>query len=105
MIGVRLLLNRTRLALTYILLAIPTAAQAPRTVDAIRVISGVILVEDFEQPELDSKIWHRPEWLARHNPTSRWRRSTVNCISGEFPDRPARLIGSVAKSEAAGLVG
>lgn len=55
-------------ALTYILLAIPTAAQAPRTVDAIRVISGAILVEDFEQPELESNIWHSPEWLARHNP-------------------------------------
>ena len=68
MIGVRLLLNRMRLALTYILLSIPAGAQAPRTVDAIRVISGAILVEDFEQPELDSKIWHRPEWLSRHNP-------------------------------------
>jgi hypothetical protein len=68
MMGVRLLLNRMRLALTYILLSIPAAAQAPRTVDAIRVISGAILVEDFEHPELDSKVWHRPEWLVRHNP-------------------------------------
>src|SRR5215831_17361421 len=54
--------------LTYILLAIPSVAQAPRPVDAIRIISGAVLAEDFEQPELDRKIWHRPEWLARHNP-------------------------------------
>ena len=26
------------------------------------------LAEDFDQPEFDSKMWHRPEWLARHNP-------------------------------------
>jgi hypothetical protein len=57
-----------RRALIYVLLAIPTAAQAPRMVDAVPIISGAILAEGFDQPELDSRVWHRPDWLVRHNP-------------------------------------
>jgi hypothetical protein len=53
--------------LIYILLVMSAAAQTP-TADAVPIISGAILEEGFDQPELDSKVWHRPDWLARHNP-------------------------------------
>src|SRR6266568_1165640 len=57
-----------RTAVIFILVGIPATAQAPRTVDAVRVISGAVLAEGFDQPELDSSVWHRPDWLLRHNP-------------------------------------
>ena len=57
-----------RTLLIYILLVTTATAQVPRTVDAVRIISGAILAEGFDQPELDSRIWHRPDWLVRHNP-------------------------------------
>lgn len=57
-----------RTALSYILLVTSATAQQPRTVEAVPVISGALLAEGFEQPDLDSKVWHRPDWLVRHNP-------------------------------------
>jgi hypothetical protein len=37
-------------------------------VDAIPVISGAVLADRFDQPEIDRTIWHRPNWLEQHNP-------------------------------------
>jgi hypothetical protein len=51
-----------------VLPGVPVAAQAPRAVDAVPIITGAILAEGFDQPELDSRVWHRPDWLVRHNP-------------------------------------
>ena len=39
-----------------------------RTVDAIPIISGAVLVDGFDQQEVDRRIWHRPDWLEQHNP-------------------------------------
>jgi len=37
-------------------------------VDAIPAISGAVLADRFDQPEIDRRIWHRPDWLEQHNP-------------------------------------
>jgi hypothetical protein len=74
-----------------ILLETPALAQAPRTVDAVRIISGAILADGFDEPDLDSRIWHRPDCLVRHNRILAWRPSTGNCILAEFRDQPAEF--------------
>src|SRR5690242_8404584 len=60
--------SNTQSALIYSLIVSSAVAQGPRTVDPVRMISGAILAEDFEKPELDRNVWHRPDWLIRHNP-------------------------------------
>jgi hypothetical protein len=44
------------------------ADQDVRFVDAIPVISGAVLADRFDQPEIDRRLWHRPDWLKEHNP-------------------------------------
>src|SRR2546427_765224 len=52
-----------RTALIYILLVTPATAHAPPTVDAVSIISGAILAQGFDQPDLDSRIWNRASSL------------------------------------------
>src|SRR5262249_43154638 len=37
-------------------------------VKAIRMLSGALVADSFDGPELDTQIWHRPDWLVKNDP-------------------------------------
>jgi hypothetical protein len=43
------------------------AQQEVSNVDAIPMLSGALLADSFDGPELDTRIWHRPGWM-RNDP-------------------------------------
>jgi hypothetical protein len=37
-------------------------------VQAIRMLSGALVADSFDGPELDTQTWHRPDWLVKNDP-------------------------------------
>ena len=65
------MLNKIRLLFPLLLccvMSISTRAQQEvSNVEAIPMLSGALLVDGFDGPELDKRIWHRPSWM-RNDP-------------------------------------
>jgi hypothetical protein len=64
-------LLKVRLLFPWLLFAVmcisAQAQQDVSTVDAISMLSGALLADSFDGPELDTRIWHRPGWM-RNDP-------------------------------------
>src|SRR5262245_51204085 len=64
-------LHRVRLLFPLLLFSVMcVSARAQRdapNVDAIPMLSGALLTDSFDAPELDTRIWHRPGWM-RNDP-------------------------------------
>jgi hypothetical protein len=46
----------------------PAGADVP-VVDPFFILSGALLTESFDGPELDATLWSRPPWLVRNHKT------------------------------------
>src|SRR4026208_2596048 len=64
-------LHKARLLFPWLLFCVMCssgeAQQEVSNVDAIPMLSGALLADSFDGPELDNRIWHRPGWM-RNDP-------------------------------------